>query len=64
MTELAELEPTPTRIPQSAESSTGMQYARAFAGLFVRDLHVLMRIHAHLRSQDEITYQNMEIAHK
>src|SRR5882757_3069571 len=43
MTQLAELEPTPTRIPQSAESSTGMQYARAFAGLFVRDLHVLIR---------------------
>src|SRR6201997_5259998 len=43
MTQLAELEPTPTRLPQSTESSAAMQYARAFAGLFVRDLHVLIR---------------------
>src|SRR6266850_6920203 len=43
MTQLAELEPTPTRVPQSTESSVAMQYARAFAGLFVRDLHVLIR---------------------
>ena len=33
MTELAELEPTPTRMPRSTESSAAMQYARAFAGL-------------------------------
>jgi ABC-2 type transport system permease protein len=43
MTELAELEPIPTRMPRSTESSIAMQYARAFAGLFVRDLHVLIR---------------------
>jgi ABC-2 type transport system permease protein len=43
MTQLAELEPTPARMPYSTESSAGMQYARAFAGLFVRDLHVLIR---------------------
>jgi ABC-2 type transport system permease protein len=43
MTQLAEVEPTPTRMPQSTESSAAMQYARAFAGLFVRDLHVLKR---------------------
>ena len=43
MTQLAELEPTPTRMPHKTESSAAMQYARAFAGLFVRDLHVLRR---------------------
>lgn len=32
--------PTPVR---AARRSTGMQYARAFAGLFLRDLHVLRR---------------------
>jgi ABC-2 type transport system permease protein len=41
MTELAELE---TVRPQTgADSSRFMQYARAFAGLFLRDLHVLRR---------------------
>src|SRR5437868_14479072 len=43
MTQLAELEPTPTRMPQSIESSAAMQYCRAFAALFVRDLHVFIR---------------------
>jgi ABC-2 type transport system permease protein len=43
MTELAELEPTPIRTPRSTESPAAMQYARAFAGLFGRDLHVLRR---------------------
>src|ERR1700749_4515801 len=43
MTQLAELESTRTPIPQSTESSVAMQYGRAFAGLFVRDLHVLIR---------------------
>jgi ABC-2 type transport system permease protein len=43
MTQLAELEPTPTLTPRSTGSSVVVQYARAFAGLFVRDLHVLIR---------------------
>jgi len=43
MTQLAELESTRTPMPHSTESSVAMQYARAFAGLFVRDLHVLIR---------------------
>jgi ABC-2 type transport system permease protein len=43
MTELAELETAPTPTRQVAESSRLMQYSRAFAGLFVRDLHVLLR---------------------
>jgi ABC-2 type transport system permease protein len=43
MTQLAELEPARTVTPRSTGSSVVMQYARAFAGLFVRDLHVLIR---------------------
>jgi ABC-2 type transport system permease protein len=43
MTQLAELETTRPQISRSAESSTLMQYGRAFAGLFLRDLHVLRR---------------------
>jgi ABC-2 type transport system permease protein len=43
MTELAELEPAHTLAPRSTGSPVVMQYARAFAGLFVRDLHVLIR---------------------
>jgi ABC-2 type transport system permease protein len=43
MTKLAELEITRTQTPRVAESSRLMQYSRAFAGLFVRDLHVLLR---------------------
>ena len=43
MTELAELEPVHTLTPRSPGSPMVMQYARAFAGLFVRDLHVLIR---------------------
>src|SRR3984885_590894 len=44
MTQLAQLE-TPTRpqINRQTEPSRTMQYARAFAGLFMRDLHVLGR---------------------
>jgi ABC-2 type transport system permease protein len=43
MPELAELESAPSQISRSAESSKFMQYSRAFAGLFLRDLHVLRR---------------------
>ena len=44
MTQLAQLE-TPTRpeIHRHTETSKTMQYGRAFAGLFLRDLHVLRR---------------------
>ncbi len=44
MTQLAQLE-TPTRpeIHRHTETSKAMQYGRAFAGLFLRDLHVLRR---------------------
>lgn len=43
MTELAELETTRPQISHTADSSKLMQYARAFGGLFLRDLHVLRR---------------------
>jgi ABC-2 type transport system permease protein len=43
MTELAELETIPPRAIRGGESSRLMQYSRAFAGLFLRDLHVLLR---------------------
>ena len=43
MTQLAELETANPQTSHSAGSSAWMQYARAFAGLFVRDLHVLRR---------------------
>jgi ABC-2 type transport system permease protein len=43
MTQLAELETARPQISHGAESSKFMQYARAFAGLFLRDLHVLRR---------------------
>lgn len=43
MTQLAELETARPQTSRSAESSTLMQYGRAFAGLFLRDLHVLRR---------------------
>lgn len=43
MTELAELETARPQISRGSESSRTMQYARAFAGLFRRDLHVLLR---------------------
>src|SRR5277367_1422498 len=43
MTELAEFETTLPQMNRSAESSKLMQYSRAFAGLFLRDLHVLRR---------------------
>src|SRR5229473_6511849 len=43
MTQLAELETIHPQISRGAESSKLMQYARAFAGLFMRDLHVLRR---------------------
>jgi ABC-2 type transport system permease protein len=43
MTQLAELDATSPRISRRAESSNTIQYARAFAGLFLRDLHVLRR---------------------
>jgi ABC-2 type transport system permease protein len=43
MTKLAEVETSLPPISGSAESSKSMQYARAFAGLFLRDLHVLRR---------------------
>jgi ABC-2 type transport system permease protein len=41
MTQLAELETTRPQISRSNQNT--MQYARAFAGLFLRDLHVLRR---------------------
>jgi ABC-2 type transport system permease protein len=43
MTQLAELETARPQTIRSAESSALMQYGRAFAGLFLRDLHVLRR---------------------
>jgi ABC-2 type transport system permease protein len=43
MTQLAELETARPQTIRSAESSKLMQYCRAFAGLFLRDLHVLRR---------------------
>jgi ABC-2 type transport system permease protein len=43
MTELAELETTRPPIHGGTENSKLMQYSRAFAGLFMRDLHVLRR---------------------
>jgi ABC-2 type transport system permease protein len=43
MTELAELETTRPQIIRGNENSRWMQYSRAFAGLFLRDLHVLRR---------------------
>src|ERR1700734_2524265 len=43
MTETAELEVTRRRRAPSSETSKTMQYTRAFAGLFLRDLHVLRR---------------------
>jgi ABC-2 type transport system permease protein len=45
MTQLAQIE-TPACRPETKhqpETSTAMQYGRAFAGLFLRDLHVLRR---------------------
>ena len=43
MTELAELESTTPRISRERHGSRFTQYARAFAGLFLRDLYVLRR---------------------
>ncbi len=43
MTQLAELETAPSPTRRRDENSKSMQYARAFAGLFMRDLHVLRR---------------------
>jgi ABC-2 type transport system permease protein len=43
MTQLAELETIHPQISRGAEGSKLMQYGRAFAGLFLRDLHVLRR---------------------
>jgi ABC-2 type transport system permease protein len=43
MTQLAEFETAPPQTIRSADSSKLMQYGRAFAGLFLRDLHVLRR---------------------
>ena len=43
MTQLAELETARPETRRRAQSSQSMQYARAFAGLFLRDLHVLRR---------------------
>jgi ABC-2 type transport system permease protein len=43
MTQLAELETAPSPTRHRDENSKSMQYARAFAGLFMRDLHVLRR---------------------
>src|SRR5260370_3731640 len=43
MTHLTQLETTQADIGRRAEGSKTMQYARAFAGLFLRDLHVLRR---------------------
>jgi ABC-2 type transport system permease protein len=42
MADLATIE-TVTRVPASTGGSKMMQYVRAFAGLFLRDLHVLRR---------------------
>jgi ABC-2 type transport system permease protein len=43
MTQLAEREKLPADTIRRKESSKAVQYARAFAGLFLRDLHVLRR---------------------
>ena len=43
MTQLAQLETAHPQIGRSASGSQTAQYARAFAGLFLRDLHVLRR---------------------
>jgi ABC-2 type transport system permease protein len=43
MTHLAELESTIPQVSRGESGSKTMQYARAFAGLFMRDLHVLRR---------------------
>jgi ABC-2 type transport system permease protein len=43
MTQLAELDTARPQISRGAESSKLIQYGRAFAGLFLRDLHVLRR---------------------
>jgi ABC-2 type transport system permease protein len=43
MTELAQHETLQPAITRRKESSKTVQYARAFAGLFLRDLHVLRR---------------------
>jgi ABC-2 type transport system permease protein len=43
MSQLAELETTQPGVSRNGESTQTMQYARAFAGLFRRDLHVLRR---------------------
>jgi ABC-2 type transport system permease protein len=43
MTELAEVEAGRVQGSRGEQPSRGVQYARAFAGLFVRDLHVLRR---------------------
>lgn len=43
MPELAKLEATHPQIHSRAETTRFMQYARAFAGLFLRDLYVLRR---------------------
>jgi ABC-2 type transport system permease protein len=43
MTELAQLESTVRGFQQNPQASKSTQYARAFAGLFLRDLHVLRR---------------------
>jgi ABC-2 type transport system permease protein len=43
MTQLAELETNRPGTIRSAERSRSTQYARAFGGLFLRDLHVLRR---------------------
>ena len=43
MTQLAELETARPETSRISESSKLMQYGRAFAGLFLRDLHVLRR---------------------
>jgi ABC-2 type transport system permease protein len=43
MTQLAQLEAAPPDILRHKQTSKTVQYARAFAGLFRRDLHVLRR---------------------
>jgi ABC-2 type transport system permease protein len=43
MADLATIETTTTPTPASIDGSKRMQYVRAFAGLFRRDLHVLKR---------------------
>ncbi len=43
MTKTAELQSNHERMTPGSEASTSVQYARAFAGLFLRDLYVLRR---------------------